>query len=60
MREYYFNLSPQNISSLLDTYASSSGPVNASDPKFETDGYGPATAVNVSQVGTGQQQRAYV
>jgi len=60
MREYYFNLSPTNITSLLEAYPSSSGPVNTSDAKFETDGFGPATAVNVSQVGTGQQQRAYV
>jgi hypothetical protein len=60
MKSYYFNLSDKDIRNLLDAYPSSSEPVNISDARFETDGYGPATAINVSQVGTGQQQRAYV
>ncbi|KFY40182.1 hypothetical protein V495_05562 [Pseudogymnoascus sp. VKM F-4514 (FW-929)] len=32
-------------------------PSNPNDPKFATTGLGPATALNVSQVATGQQQR---
>ncbi|PMD30492.1 inactive carboxylesterase 4 [Hyaloscypha variabilis F] len=52
------NLSAANITQLLAAYPSSSNPVNPSDPKYETNGLGPGTAVNVSQVGTGQQQRA--
>jgi hypothetical protein len=54
------NLSAANITQLLAAYPSSSNPVNPSDPKYETNGLGPGTAVNVSQVGTGQQQRANV
>lgn len=56
----FINLSDANITALLDAYPSSAEPTKATDAKFETDGYGPATAVNVSQVATGQQQRAYV
>ena len=52
-------LSDRHIARLLETYPSVEGPVNASEPRYETDGYGPATAVNVSQIATGQQQRAY-
>jgi hypothetical protein len=47
-----------NITQLLAAYPGTSSPVNPSDPKYETNGFGPGTAVNVSQVGTGQQQRA--
>lgn len=54
------NLSPQNITTLLAAYPSDSGPVRPSAPRFETSGYGPATAVNTSQIATGQQQRCYV
>ncbi|KAE8441324.1 hypothetical protein EG329_005519 [Mollisiaceae sp. DMI_Dod_QoI] len=53
------NLSDTNVTALLAAYPNTSNPVNASDPRYETDGYGPETAINVSQVGTGQQQRAY-
>lgn len=54
------NLLATNITQLLTAYPSSSSPVDPSDPKCETNAYGPGTAVNISQVGTGQQQRAYV
>ncbi len=60
INDYFFNLSGQNITALLAAYSSSSSPVNASDARYETDGYGPGTAVNISQAATGQQQRAYV
>jgi hypothetical protein len=60
LKSQFPNLSDKNIISLLAAYPSSSNAVNASDPRYETNGYGPGTAVNVSQVGTGQQQRAYV
>ncbi|KAL2111725.1 hypothetical protein VUR80DRAFT_9446 [Thermomyces stellatus] len=53
------NLSIQNISKLLAVYASTEEHVNPDAPQFETDGLGPATAVNVSRLATGQQQRAY-
>lgn len=56
----YPNLSATNVTQVLAAYPSTPDPVNPADPKYETDGYGPATAVNVSQAGTGQQQRAYV
>ena len=56
----FINLSDANITALLAAYPSSTAPSKATDVKFETSGYGPATAVNVSQVATGQQQRAYV
>ncbi|KFX87272.1 hypothetical protein V490_08392 [Pseudogymnoascus sp. VKM F-3557] len=51
------NLSDGDITQILAAYPSSSGPVNPNDPKFATTGLGPATALNVSQVATGQQQR---
>jgi len=60
LKTYFFNLSDQNITNILATYPSSSSPVNPNDPRYETDGYGPGTAVNISQAATGQQQRAYV
>ena len=41
-------------------YASTPEMDDADAPRFETDGLGPPTAVDVSQVATGQQQRAYV
>ncbi|KAF1956825.1 alpha/beta-hydrolase [Byssothecium circinans] len=53
------SLSDYNVTQVLATYPSTSAPVNASDLKYATDGYGPDTAVNISQVATGQQQRAY-
>ncbi|KAF2184008.1 alpha/beta-hydrolase [Zopfia rhizophila CBS 207.26] len=52
------NLSDYNVTQVLAAYPSTSAPVNASDPKYATDGYGPDTAVNISQAATGQQQRA--
>lgn len=60
MHTLFPGLSDGDIAAILNAYPSSSGPVNPVDPKFATDGFGPATAVNVSQLGTGQQQRAYV
>ncbi|OBT88219.1 hypothetical protein VE02_02423 [Pseudogymnoascus sp. 03VT05] len=51
------NVSNDDVTKILAAYPSSSGPVNPDDPKFATTGLGPATALNVSQVATGQQQR---
>lgn len=54
------NFSPAQIQQILDTYPSSSAPASPSDILVETNGFGPPYAVNVSQVATGQQQRANV
>ncbi|OBT76453.1 hypothetical protein VF21_04020 [Pseudogymnoascus sp. 05NY08] len=51
------NVSDDDVTKILAAYPSSSGPVNPDDPMFATTGLGPATALNVSQVATGQQQR---
>ncbi|KAK0616822.1 inactive carboxylesterase 4 [Immersiella caudata] len=59
IKSNFANLSERNITNLLATYPSDSGPVSASTPRYETNGYGPGTAVNISQVATGQQQRCY-
>ncbi|KAK0644577.1 inactive carboxylesterase 4 [Cercophora newfieldiana] len=59
IKSNFANLSERNITSLLAAYPSDSGPVVASTPRYETNGYGPGTAVNISQVATGQQQRCY-
>ncbi|KAK3349475.1 inactive carboxylesterase 4 [Lasiosphaeria hispida] len=53
------NLSDANITNILAEYPSSSNPVDPAAARYETDGYGPETAVNVSQAATGQQQRCY-
>jgi carboxylesterase type B len=50
--------SSADIQNVLDAYPSGDGPVNASDPKYATNGVDGATALNVSQVATGHQQRA--
>jgi len=47
-----------DVAQVLEVYASSTGPVNPSDPKYATSGEMGATAVNESTYGTGQQQRA--
>ena len=60
LQRFYPSLNDDDINDILHAYPSTSAPVNPLDPKFATPGYGPATAVNVSQIGTGQQQRAYV
>jgi len=52
-------LNVAEIQQVLDAYPTSNAPVDPSAPKFATNGLGPATAVNVSQVATGQQQRGY-
>lgn len=52
--------SDAQVQQVLDAYPSTDAPVDANSLKFATDGYGPATAVNVSQVATGPQQRAFV
>ncbi|KAM7210052.1 alpha/beta-hydrolase [Rhypophila decipiens] len=59
IKSNFANLSERNITSLLAAYPSDSGPVVASTPRYETSGYGPGTALNISQVATGQQQRCY-
>ncbi|KFY36023.1 hypothetical protein V494_05383 [Pseudogymnoascus sp. VKM F-4513 (FW-928)] len=51
------NVSDDDVTQILAAYPSSPDPVNPDDPMFATTGLGPATAVNVSQVATGQQQR---
>jgi hypothetical protein len=58
----YPDFSEENVTAVLDTYAyaDSDEPIDRRNARFETDGYGPLTAVNVSQAATGQQQRAYV
>lgn len=48
----------EQISKILLYYPSTNASVSASTPLFATDGMGPATAVNESQAGSGQQQRA--
>lgn len=60
LKENFPNLSETNITSILDFYPSDEGPVDPTSARYETDGYGPGTAVNISQVATGQQQRCYV
>ena len=54
------NLTSADVTKILAAYPGSSGPVNPDDPKFATSGLGPATALTVSQVATGQQQRGNV
>ena len=49
-----------DISKVLLYYPSSNDSTNSMDPSFATSGYTGATALNVSSVGTGQQQRADV
>ncbi|KAH8841002.1 hypothetical protein MCOR27_002742 [Pyricularia oryzae] len=59
IKRYFVNLSEKQVTAVLEAYPSVSGPDDPNSPRFETDGFGPATAVNVSQAGTGHQQRAY-
>ncbi|KLU81987.1 inactive carboxylesterase 4 [Magnaporthiopsis poae ATCC 64411] len=59
IKSNYVNLSEQNVTAILDAYPSVPGPDDPTSPRFETSGLGPATAVNVSQVATGHQQRAF-
>ena len=54
------NLSAAQIQQILDAYPSPSTPADPQTIKIETNGYGPPYAINVSQVATGQQQRANV
>lgn len=60
IKQNFPRLSDTNISQVIAAYPSPSTPVNPDDPKFATNGINPPTAVNVSQAGTGQQQRADV
>lgn len=60
IRLLYPTVSEADIEDILNAYPSTDAPVNPDDPKFATDGLGGASAVNVSQVATGQQQRANV
>ena len=56
-----FPLVPDNdVTKILDAYPSTSDPVDPSVAKYATDGYGPGAALNISQLATGQQQRAFV
>ena len=60
LKSDYPYLSGAQIQAVLDANPSSSAPVNPNATRTETNGYGPPYALNVSQAGTGQQQRAYV
>ncbi|KAF2183864.1 alpha/beta-hydrolase, partial [Zopfia rhizophila CBS 207.26] len=57
LKQEFPTFADADIQKVLDAYPSSDAPVDPSALKFATDGSGPATAVNVSQVATGQQQR---
>ncbi|KAF2688723.1 alpha/beta-hydrolase [Lentithecium fluviatile CBS 122367] len=46
-----------DVQSVLNTYPSTDEPVDPTSPKFATNGLSGATAINVSQAATGQQQR---
>ncbi|KAK0709204.1 Alpha/Beta hydrolase protein [Lasiosphaeria miniovina] len=59
LKSNFPNLSDRNVTNILAVYPSSRGPVDPSSARYDTDGYGPGTAVNISQVATGQQQRCY-
>ncbi|KAK4187061.1 lipase 4, partial [Podospora australis] len=59
LKQNFPNLSKKNITSVLEAYPSFSGPVDPTAARYETNGYGPGTAVNISQVATGQQQRCF-
>lgn len=52
--------STADIQNVLNMYPSTDADDNPNALKFATNGRGPATAVNVSQLATGHQQRAYV
>jgi hypothetical protein len=54
------SLTDSDINQLLAAYPSPNVPDDPNSVKFDTNGLGPATVVNVSQVATGHQQRAYV
>ncbi|KAI6382865.1 hypothetical protein MCOR25_000380 [Pyricularia grisea] len=58
IKQNFVKLSDRQVTAILDAYPSVPGPDDPNSPRFETDGFGPATAVNVSQTGTGHQQRA--
>jgi glutamate dehydrogenase/leucine dehydrogenase len=60
IKSYFVNLSGRDITDILKTYPTNSGSRNASTARYETSGYGPVTALDVSPVATGQQQRVYV
>ena len=60
LKDQFSTLFDDQVTRLLDAYASTDDPVNPTDLRFATSGLGPATAVNVSQIATGQQQRAFV
>ncbi|KAK1754279.1 alpha/beta-hydrolase [Echria macrotheca] len=57
IRSYFSNLSAANISDILTTYPVSN--TATSSARYETSGTGPVTAMSVSQVATGQQQRVF-
>lgn len=58
MHGEYPTFTDADVDAVLAAYPSSDAPVDPSAVKFATSGTGPATAVNVSSVATGQQQRA--
>ena len=60
MKTMYPTLTSSDVDAILNTYAPSTAPTNPLAPKFATDGFGLPNANTVSQIGTGQQQRAYV
>jgi carboxylesterase type B len=58
LHDAFPTFSDVDIQAVLTAYPSSNLPVNPSDTTFETPGTGPATAINISSLATGQQQRA--
>jgi carboxylesterase type B len=52
--------SDADIESILEMYPSPDTPDDLTSAKYATTGYGFPTAVNVSSIATGHQQRAYV
>lgn len=56
----YPTFNDEQVSQILAAYPSSDDPVDPNALRYATSGLGPATAVNVSQVATGQLQRGYV
>ncbi|KAK3991556.1 lipase 4 [Cladorrhinum sp. PSN332] len=59
LKQNFPNLSQTNITNILAAYPAGEGSVSLNITGYETNGYGPGTAVNISQVATGQQQRCF-
>jgi hypothetical protein len=53
------DFSNDDIAKVLLYYPSTNASADSATAKFATSGSGPATAINVSEIATGQRQRAY-